>query len=524
MAMVNQMTGARQGIANAVLYPLSTIGTNTCNSTIQQLIPNPACIFYHTTKDNDAVPCVGGSPNCSAPTGTPVGVLVDPQNTLNPAWIVASTAGYDRATGLGTINAFNLVTNWNSIHFESTQSSLTILGQSAAVPNPVVHGSTVGVTVNVTSGGGTPTGTISLVAGPNAPPLGLTGEQLSNGTVGFGTNLLPGGTYTVTAQYSGDSTFAPSNSNGVSITVTKESSVTTPVLFALTPSGSFIPTVGPVQYGSPYILRVEVTNNQGHICLSNGIPCPTGTVALTDSVNGGPANPLNDFDGSNTSTLVNGIGFLEDHPIQLSSGNHSFVASYQGDLSFTSSVSTALAITVTKASSSTTITGFPSTIASGTPAQLTAFVDTVSNGVSPSGTVSFFEGSTLLGSANVSSTVDSNGFAAANATLTTSLSGLPLAPMNPGYPQRFFLRPEFFIAISLLALAFLLSTFVLPKRRVLVFLGLLLFSIGVGVAGCGGGSTSVGPPPPKMVTITATYNGDTNYTNSSSTSVSVTVN
>ncbi len=524
IAMVNQAMGSRQGIVNGVLYPLSAAGSNTCNSTVQQITPNPACIFYHTTKDNDAVPCVGGSPNCSAPAGTAVGVIVDPLNTSNPAWIAASTAGYDRATGIGTINAFNLVTNWNSVtHFTGTQSSLTILGQSVTVPNPVVHGSTIGVTVNVTSGSGTPTGTISLLAAPNTPPLGLAGETLTNGAIGFGTNLIPGGTHTITAQYSGDSTFAPSTSNGVTITVTPESSETQPVLFAFGSTGSPIPVIGAVPYGSPYILRVDVTNNQGEVCLNNGLPCPTGTVSLTDSVNGAAAHPLNDFDGTNSSTLVNGIGFLEDQPIQLSIGNHSIVASYQGDVSFNPSVSAPLAITVTQASTSTIIAEFPETISSGTQTQLTAYVDTTSTGVSPTGSISFYEGGTLLGTASVVSEPLSAGYATSSATLSTSLSGLRFLPINPAPPRFFAMRPQFYAPVLVIALAVLLSPSVLRKRRRLVFSTMFLLAAGVAFVGCGG-SSGGGGGSSKTVMLTATYSGDSNYTGSTSHSVLVTIN
>jgi hypothetical protein len=530
MAMVNQATGVRQGIANAVLYPLSTMGSNTCDSTSQPGVPSPGCIFYHTRLDNNAVPCEGGTPNCSAGSSTPVGVIVDPQNTSNPAWLAGGPLTYDRATGLGTINAFNLVTNWGSVHFTGTQSSLTILGQSVSVPNPVVHGTLVGVTVGVTSGGGVPTGAISLLAGASAPPLDLVSEPLTNGAVGFGTNLLPGGTYTVTAQYTGDSTFARSTSNGVSITVTPESSVTTPTLFTFTSADLPVSSSGPVQYGSPYILRVGVTNNSGHICLNNSIPCPTGTVALTDSLNGGPAAPLNDFNGTNSSKLVNGLGFLEDQPIQLSVGNHSIVASYLGDSSFTPSVSAPLAIAVTRASTATDITGFPLIIASGVNTSLTAYIVTSSTGVSPTGTISFFEGSTLLGSAPVVAEPLDNGFASASATISTSLSGLHFLPRNPVQPRRFLVQPEFLISISLIALALLFARFVLRRRRSLIFSALLMFAIGVGFVGCGGGcwggggGVGGGGGGSRSVILTATYSGDSNYTTSTSSGTTITVN
>src|SRR3989440_4573544 len=47
---------------------------------------------------------------------------------------------------------------------------------------------------------------------------------LSGGSVSSSTNALPGGTYTVTAHYTGDGTNAASDSNAVSVAVAQESS------------------------------------------------------------------------------------------------------------------------------------------------------------------------------------------------------------------------------------------------------------------------------------------------------------
>ena len=57
-------------------------------------------IFYDVIKGNNSVACQGGSPDCSNSTTSGYGILVDPKNTSSPAW--TTTAGYDRATGLGS--------------------------------------------------------------------------------------------------------------------------------------------------------------------------------------------------------------------------------------------------------------------------------------------------------------------------------------------------------------------------------------------------------------------------------------
>jgi len=62
-----------------------------------------SCIFYDVTTDDIAVPCSPGSPNCTVHhTGDTVGILNG----------YTSATGYDVATGLGSVNAFNLVNTW----------------------------------------------------------------------------------------------------------------------------------------------------------------------------------------------------------------------------------------------------------------------------------------------------------------------------------------------------------------------------------------------------------------------------
>ncbi len=122
MAMVNQPYG-RQGNANYVLYPLAAQTGNTCNSNAAA-VSNASCIFYdidptsgNKVNVNNSVICQGGSPNCSNTTSGQYGVLVSgsPEAAAYP-----TTAGYDLATGLGSVNVANLVNNWKSNFTPST--------------------------------------------------------------------------------------------------------------------------------------------------------------------------------------------------------------------------------------------------------------------------------------------------------------------------------------------------------------------------------------------------------------------
>src|SRR5207248_10555605 len=131
------------------------------------------------------------------------------------------------------VNASNLVNKWSSVTQRLKQSITTL---TALSPATVTHGQAVNVSVTVapqSGSGAAPTGDVSLIGGPNNSNLGIDGFRLSNGTASGTTNLLPGGTYNVTAHYGGDGTYAASDSAPMSVTVNKEGSQTSARLIIL---------------------------------------------------------------------------------------------------------------------------------------------------------------------------------------------------------------------------------------------------------------------------------------------------
>ena len=92
MALVNQFTNARNGNPNPLLYSLAQ--------------SNPG-IFHDATSGTNAVPCAAGpfsgNLSCSGPSVAP-GVGTMGGYSAGP--------GYDLATGLGSVDAYQLVTNW----------------------------------------------------------------------------------------------------------------------------------------------------------------------------------------------------------------------------------------------------------------------------------------------------------------------------------------------------------------------------------------------------------------------------
>jgi subtilase family serine protease len=312
MALVNQYQAGqpggstRQGNANHTLYALAKKSGASCTSSTTEAA---GCVFndvaaagnsyiashYGSSVGTNSVPCQGGTPNCSVAAGSN-GVLVDPAHTSTEAWTGA--AGYDLATGLGTVNVNNLATKWGTVSTVKTTTSLTLSSTS-----PITHGSGENVTVNITVAptNGTATGDVSLIAtlqGPNGTTTqGL--DQFTLDATGKVTNAttksLPGGTnYTVTAHYAGDGTNAPSDSTPVTVSVAPETSQTFIVIPSFDGSGNLLNgNATSVTYGSNIIIRMYVTDKNavasttgaptGACNQSSTVACPTGTVTLTDN-------------------------------------------------------------------------------------------------------------------------------------------------------------------------------------------------------------------------------------------------
>jgi Pro-kumamolisin, activation domain/Abnormal spindle-like microcephaly-assoc'd, ASPM-SPD-2-Hydin len=109
MALVLQKVGVPQGLPNPVLYSLAA-GENLANCNSSTVANGSTCIFYDTTFGTNAQVCISGTINCVTKTsGDEVGI-VSSTNATNGGY--NTTTGYDMATGLGSVNATNLVNAW----------------------------------------------------------------------------------------------------------------------------------------------------------------------------------------------------------------------------------------------------------------------------------------------------------------------------------------------------------------------------------------------------------------------------
>lgn len=317
MALVDQKYG-RQGQANFTLYPLA------------HQVP---AAFHDITLGSNNMTCANGSPGCS-PDGNGDGLL-----SLQK---YSATAGYDLASGLGSVDASVLVNNWNSITFKPTTTTLQIS------PTTTQHGSAVNVTIDVKpSSGGTPQGYITLnaaLSSASAPPLGVF--TLSNGSATGSLTDLPGGTYEVWAQYAGDGTFAASQSAPQSVTISPAASTVS--LYGFEVPGRTLNPAAPcsIPPNQPFYERAMLTGAGGN---GEWEPWPSGSsfsyyqVAPVAIVNGawpafgsGTGNVTFTVDGVPQATVaLNSYGYAGwVPPSTFNAGTHTIGASYSGDSSY----------------------------------------------------------------------------------------------------------------------------------------------------------------------------------------------
>jgi uncharacterized repeat protein (TIGR01451 family) len=261
----------------------------------------------------------------------------------------------------------------NTSEFSAWSSSTTTT--VASNNNPSTYGQAVTFTATVTSGAGTPTGTVTFKDG--AATLG-TGTLDGSGQATFTSSSLSVSTHSITAVYSGSANYNSSTSEALIQTVNQATTTTT-----------LASDNNPSTYGQPVTFTATVTSSGG---------TPTGTVTFKD---GTTTLGTSSLDGSGQATLTTS---------SLSAGTHSITAVYNGDSNFSGSTSSTTTQIVNQASTSTSLTSSQNPSTYGQPVTFTATV--TSNAGTPTGTVTFKDGTTTLGS----SSLDGSG----QATLTTS--------------------------------------------------------------------------------------------------------
>jgi uncharacterized protein (TIGR03437 family) len=175
----------------------TTAGLGNINPTLYGLARNNPSVFHDITLGNNIVPCKVGTLNCT--TGT-LGYSTGP--------------GYDRVTGLGSVDAYNLAASWTGQPTNGTTTTLT------ANPTllPITSSTTLTATVRASAGTATPTGSVGFTVGTiTLGNVNLSTSGVASITV-FGSQLSTGQN-TIVASYGGGTAFNGS-SGSVVVTIT----------------------------------------------------------------------------------------------------------------------------------------------------------------------------------------------------------------------------------------------------------------------------------------------------------------
>jgi hypothetical protein len=336
-------------------YPTNT--TLTCS-------PNPINVF-NTALLTAAVTSTNGTPTGSI-AFTDNGTALATQALLSGTTNLTYTGS---VAGTHTLTATYLPTGSFTTSSASCSEVVTALPTTSTLTvNPVTstYGSPVTLTATVSPatlpGPSTPTGIVTFYNGAIAVGTGT----LVNGVATTSLTTLPGGTYNLTCTYAGSSLYASSRCNSVPVVINAAASTLT-----LSSSSNPAPALSPVTLTARLTVNGQSTGAGNTIALSlNG-----QTVSLTTDATGSAAYTLN----------------------TLTPGSYSVVAGF----------ATTSSLLASSASLTQVITAIPTTtilVPTPNPAYLGQLVTMVATVASPipstpvaSGTVTFFDGSTSLG-------------------------------------------------------------------------------------------------------------------------------
>ena len=271
------------------------------------------------------------------------------------------------------------------------------LSPAGPAANALVTGQTVTYTATVSPlapASGTPGGAVQfrLDGSDFGSPV-----VLSNGSASITVAAPTAGSHGVSAVYLGDHRFTGSTfvlTQPVEQAASTVSLVTSAPATSVGQSVTFTATVAPAAPGG-------------------GVP--TGTVIFRDgdTVLGTVA-----LDAAGRATLTVG---------SLTAGNHSITATYSGDVGFEGAGSEAVELEVRRAASSVSVASSAPTAFAGQTVTFTATVVAAAAGVAPTGTVTFFDGPTRLGSAPLDAagmaTFATSSLAAGAHSITAAYSG-----------------------------------------------------------------------------------------------------
>lgn len=381
---------------NVATYSTATlpVGSNaiTASYTDSNNVTATSAVLSQVVEQNTATaltssvnPVIHGTPvtftatvtatGTKAPTGTVAfydGTVQIGTGTLAASGTTSAVATLQTSSLAAGTHAITAAYSGDANDFTSTSAALseTVNVASstttvAASANPSIAGKALTLTATVTTNGGTAAGTVNFY---NGTTLLGAGTLNGAGAATFTSSTLPVGNYSITANYAGDANDTGSTSAALALSVIQA-----------TTSVKLVTSGATVQVTAPVTFTATVSGNGG---------IPTGSVTF--------------MDGANTlgSVLANGSGVASYTTSSLAVGTHNITAVYGGDANDAGSTSAGVTETVTAYATETSLVASATSL--NTDQELTLLTTTTSSsGGAVTGTITYMNGSTQLGTATV---------------------------------------------------------------------------------------------------------------------------
>ena len=307
----------------------------------------------------------------------------------------------------GDTNYSTSTSNVVAVNAASSGASVT-LTVAPTQPNATYNPSaTLTFTAGVasTTGGAAPTGTVNFLDQATGANLNTSPVSLTSGiaTIKVSGGLVRGGNGIV-AQYNGDSNYSATNSQVLTVNIQPSTTVTTVMPLTTTPA---------VGVAFPVTVTVAVATPPA------GTTAPTGKVNLTlDGALFGSADV-------STASGTTSASFNLTVP---SGGGHNLEAVYAGDANYATSTSATVTVNAAKGATVTTLTAAPTSITAGTPETLTATIAAASSAGGTANTftgmVTFYDGTSQIGTASVSGSTATLSSVTLSTTTTHSITAV----------------------------------------------------------------------------------------------------
>lgn len=508
-------------VANVVNAWTSDAGTHAATIGV---VLNPSSGSLQASTPLILTVTMTGSGGLGTPTGTIVvaGGGYSGSGTLSGGTVQITVPAGSLAVGSDTLT----VTYSGDATYASTSTTETVNVAAAAATVTIAApasdnvANSVAVTVTVSGSAGVPTGTVTLAQGTNYSSPAATLNSGGAASFTIPANTLAVGSDTLTASYSGNSTYT-SGTGAVPIQIVGTTALAPTLTVSIstsTPTSSTIYTSQALTVG---------------ITVSGSGATPTGTAWLT-------AGSYSSLTTTGATALVNGVASITVPAGTFAAGQQTITVFYSGDATFAASnKATSVTLTQSKYSLQAGTVSPASVTPPGTATvAITGVTPTPATNQYYSGTVSFTTCAMTSSSVTNPSSPPTCSISGSIVFTDGEPSGSATATVyTTSYSSGELVRPKLgngkgWLGGGGMVLA-LLVFFGIPSRRkswramlgMVVLLGAVLGGMSAcGGGGGGGGSTSTPATSPGTYTFTATGQGNDTASTTATTTFTVTVN